>query len=97
MATELMLTFPPPTLLSISLVPLDAAETSGRFRVWLFLQDRNVLLWDRKAENGFPELKILVGVLYLWLLLYTNKDFTETAIKGCGRSWAQSWSFRHPK
>ncbi|GJJ07340.1 hypothetical protein Clacol_001541 [Clathrus columnatus] len=59
MATELMLTFPPPALLSVTLVPLDAVETAGRFRVWLFLQDKNILLWDRKTENGFPELKIL--------------------------------------
>lgn len=59
MATELMLTFPSSTVPSVTLIPLDTVETSGRFRVWLIMEDRNVLLWDRKTENGFPELKIL--------------------------------------
>lgn len=72
--TELFLTFQSPTLESITLTPLRAPETSGRFRVWLFwrqplavaegaqLQDVivNELLWDRKSEGGFPELKVLV-------------------------------------
>ena len=56
-----MLTFPPPTLVSVTLVPLNAPETGGRFRVWLLLENDNpVLLWDRKSE-GFPGLKDLVS------------------------------------
>ncbi|KAG9009815.1 riboflavin kinase [Tulasnella sp. JGI-2019a] len=83
--TELFLTFPSPTIESITLIPLRAPETSGRFRVWLYwkqavgggavtetssntvaegksMTPNNVaeeLLWDRKTEGGFPELKIL--------------------------------------
>ena len=55
-----MLTFPPPTLMSVSLVPLDSPETSGRFRVWLLSENDTTLVWDRKSEGGFPELKALV-------------------------------------
>jgi predicted Rdx family selenoprotein len=102
--TELFLTFPPPTLTSISLIPQNSQETSGRFRVWLSYipqksgsqptqaedesqglsskkqgdseakertQDKSTttsqdavtvteLLWDRKTNGGFPELKDLV-------------------------------------
>ncbi|KDQ64783.1 hypothetical protein JAAARDRAFT_117628 [Jaapia argillacea MUCL 33604] len=59
-STELFLTFPPPTIQSISLVPRNAEETAGRFRVWLFTpQEDPVLMWDRKIESGFPELKVL--------------------------------------
>ncbi|KAK4686404.1 selenoprotein W-related protein, partial [Tremellales sp. Uapishka_1] len=59
--TELFLTFPNPLLRSITLQPLNAPETGGRFRVWL---DGGVgkgyeLVWDRKTEGGFPELKVL--------------------------------------
>lgn len=51
------------------LVPRVAPETAGRFRVWLAAQDatgptRMYLLWDRKAEGGFPELKELVCRMY---------------------------------
>lgn len=61
-STELFLTFPPPTLTAISLLPLNSDETSGRFRVWLYLSDQPpILLWDRKVEGGFPELKVLVS------------------------------------
>ncbi|GJN92110.1 hypothetical protein Rhopal_005139-T1 [Rhodotorula paludigena] len=82
--TELFLTFPPaataedgtsPGLRSITLVPRNAPETGGRFRVWL-LRYRSIeqefeeslgkekwngweLVWDRKVEGGFPELKDL--------------------------------------
>ncbi|KIJ56520.1 hypothetical protein M422DRAFT_22684 [Sphaerobolus stellatus SS14] len=59
MLTELMLTFPNPTLKSISLIPLESPETAGRFRVWLTLDEDLILVWDRKTEGGFPELKIL--------------------------------------
>ncbi|TDL29309.1 hypothetical protein BD410DRAFT_779680 [Rickenella mellea] len=58
-ATELFLTFPPPALKSIQIMPLNSDETSGRFRVWLVSQDKPALLWDRKIEGGFPELKVL--------------------------------------
>ncbi|KAG6832989.1 hypothetical protein H0H92_004873 [Tricholoma furcatifolium] len=58
--TELLLTFPPPVLGSVTLMPLNSEETAGRFRVWLSSPSKPpYLLWDRKAEGGFPELKIL--------------------------------------
>lgn len=60
MQTELFLTFPPPLIDCISLVPLNSDETAGRFRVWLTKGDGlSTLVWDRKTEGGFPELKIL--------------------------------------
>lgn len=61
--TELFLTFPPPTIGSITLIPLNKDETAGRFRVWLSIpgSDKDLLMWDRKIEGGFPELKVLVG------------------------------------
>ena len=59
-ATELFLTFPPPELASISVVPLTSDETAGRFRVWVFADPSPTLVWDRKVEGGFPELKVLV-------------------------------------
>lgn len=99
MATELMLTFSSSTIPSVTLVPLDTAETSGRFRVWLYLEDRNVLLWDRKAENGFPELKILVRELCDCVSTFVLRDVeltnfypTETAVAGRGRFRTRPWS-----
>ncbi|KAJ9104217.1 hypothetical protein QFC19_004034 [Naganishia cerealis] len=58
-ATELFLTFPSPAITSITLTP--AVEHSGRFRVWLKLPSESEarLMWDRKIEGGFPELKVL--------------------------------------
>ncbi|KAI0030225.1 hypothetical protein K488DRAFT_54688 [Vararia minispora EC-137] len=60
-STELFLTFPPPAIASIALVPLNAVETAGRFRVWLTMAGsvRPVLVWDRKIEGRFPEMKEL--------------------------------------
>ncbi|UZJ56115.1 hypothetical protein CBS101457_005435 [Exobasidium rhododendri] len=66
-------------LKSITLIPCNAPETGGRFRVWLRKERRTgssdnesresraqkygdgsvVLLWDRKIQAGFPELKEL--------------------------------------
>jgi predicted Rdx family selenoprotein len=62
--TELFLTFPPPTLGSITVVPYDSAETGGRFRVWLAVERNSTpeLIWDRKTQGGFPELKDLVNI-----------------------------------
>ncbi|KIM45798.1 hypothetical protein M413DRAFT_64762 [Hebeloma cylindrosporum] len=59
--TELFLTFPPPVIGTISLIPLNADETAGRFRVWLSTKGSDIplLVWDRKVEGGFPELKVL--------------------------------------
>jgi predicted Rdx family selenoprotein len=59
-----MLTFPTPVIKAISLLPLSTEETAGRFRVWLFLslQESPILVWDRKIEGGFPELKALVCI-----------------------------------
>ncbi|KAJ9096353.1 hypothetical protein QFC21_005174 [Naganishia friedmannii] len=58
-ATELFLTFPSPAITSITLTP--AVEHPGRFRVWLKLPNEGEaqLMWDRKVEGGFPELKLL--------------------------------------
>lgn len=47
----------------MSIVPLNSEETAGRFRVWLYLDlepSDPILMWDRKVEGGFPELKDLV-------------------------------------
>ncbi|KAF5393971.1 hypothetical protein D9757_000203 [Collybiopsis confluens] len=61
--TELFLTFPPPIISSISLIPQNSDETAGRFRVWLTIAGSDItnphLVWDRKVEGGFPELKVL--------------------------------------
>ncbi|KAG0705456.1 Rdx family-domain-containing protein [Suillus ampliporus] len=59
-STELFLTFPSPALKAISIIPLNSEETGGRFRVWLNLEGSpSQLMWDRKIEGGFPELKSL--------------------------------------
>ncbi|GFZ45894.1 hypothetical protein JCM24511_03627 [Saitozyma sp. JCM 24511] len=57
--TELFLTFPTPVLKGITLLPLTSPETGGRFRVWVDRGEGGELVWDRKTEGGFPELKIL--------------------------------------
>ncbi|KAJ7608767.1 Rdx family-domain-containing protein [Roridomyces roridus] len=69
--TELLLTFPPPVITSITLVPRNSEETAGRFRVWVQMgagaeelegeeeAKQPKLAWDRKIEAGFPELKVL--------------------------------------
>ena len=60
--TELFLTFPPPVLGCITLIPRNSDDTAGRFRVWLSVgSEPPLLLWDRKVEGGFPELKVLVS------------------------------------
>ncbi|KAI5117500.1 hypothetical protein M0805_009669 [Coniferiporia weirii] len=58
-STELLITFPSPTLKGVHIVPLNAEETAGRFRVWLSMENGSVLVWDRKIEGKFPELKEL--------------------------------------
>ncbi|KAI0751384.1 hypothetical protein C8Q80DRAFT_1098709 [Daedaleopsis nitida] len=59
-STELFLTFPTPALRAVNIMPLNAEDTAGRFRVWLFLDNQPpVLVWDRKVEGAFPELKVL--------------------------------------
>ncbi|KAJ6601164.1 Rdx type Seleno protein, partial [Mycena vulgaris] len=58
--TELFLTFPPPSIGCIALLPRNSEETAGRFRVWVTLSGAAPqLAWDRKVEGGFPELKVL--------------------------------------
>ncbi|WWC60784.1 uncharacterized protein I303_103360 [Kwoniella dejecticola CBS 10117] len=59
--TELFLTFPTPLIRTITLIPLNAPETGGRFRVWVDVGagKKDELVWDRKTEGGFPELKVL--------------------------------------
>lgn len=51
--TELFLTFPNPILRSITLMPLNAPETGGRFRVWVDVGKGkgDELAWDRKTEG----------------------------------------------
>ena len=57
--TELFLTFPrstdpaAPGLSSITLLPRNAPETGGRWRVWLFMDalSPGQLVWDRKIEE----------------------------------------------
>ncbi|CAK5266011.1 unnamed protein product, partial [Mycena citricolor] len=65
--TELLLTFAPPVIGSITLVPRNSEETAGRFRVWVGTPGSAApqLAWDRKVEGGFPELKILVCIARL--------------------------------
>ncbi|KAH9978047.1 Rdx family-domain-containing protein [Lactifluus volemus] len=60
-STELFLTFPPPVLKSTTIIPLNSEDTAGRFRIWLTLSDESkpILVWDRKVEGKFPELKDL--------------------------------------
>ncbi|KAJ3836950.1 Rdx family-domain-containing protein [Lentinula raphanica] len=63
--TELLLTFPPPLIECISLIPRNSDETASRFRVWHSMPSEqvqsvsNTLVRDRKVEGGFPELKVL--------------------------------------
>lgn len=59
-STELLLTFPPPALNGVHIIPLNSEDTAGRFRVWLSTENGLVLAWDRKIKGGFPELKELV-------------------------------------
>ena len=66
--TELLLTFPPPVLKSIALIPRNSPDTSGRFRIWLqYATEEDVLstilIWDRKTRGGFPELKEAVSIV----------------------------------
>ncbi|KAF8505518.1 Rdx family-domain-containing protein [Russula emetica] len=60
-STELFVTFQPPVLQSITLVPLDLDDATGRFRIWLTVNENEppILVWDRKVEGQFPELKHL--------------------------------------
>lgn len=61
-STELLLTFPPPALTAVTVIPLNSDDTTGRFRVWLEAGDGSpILMWDRKVNGGFPELKVLVS------------------------------------
>jgi len=59
--TELLLTFPSSVIASSTLIPLEAEDTAGRFRIWLQRdpQESPSLIWDRKQEGGFPELKVV--------------------------------------
>lgn len=44
-------------------MPLSSEDTAGRFRIWLAIDEDTppVLVWDRKVEGQFPELKVLVS------------------------------------
>ena len=57
------MTFQPLVLQSITLVPLESDDAAGRFRIWLTVNENEppILVWDRKVEGQFPELKHLVS------------------------------------
>lgn len=57
------MTFEPPVLQSVTIIPLDSDDAVGRFRIWLTLKEDGspILVWDRKVEGQFPELKHLVS------------------------------------
>ena len=103
-STELFLTFPTPLIRAINIMPLNAEDTAGRFRVWLFLDGKPpVLAWDRKVEGGFPELKILVSIspivvkittIVMQLLLTHN---TETAYQRSDTAREVTWALRQMK
>ncbi|KAJ7838777.1 Rdx family-domain-containing protein [Mycena olivaceomarginata] len=66
--TELLLTFPPPTIGCVVLLPRNSDETAGMFPAFGSPRRRRrmvrqaappQLAWDRKVEGGFPELKVL--------------------------------------
>jgi len=52
MQTELMLTFPPPHIRTVTLQPMNTPETGGRFRVWVDVGGGKgwQLVWDRKVR-----------------------------------------------
>ena len=80
-STELFLTFPPPTIQSITIVPLNSEDSAGRFRVWLTVGEGlpPILMWDRKVEGNFPELKILVSNSALQMCYFTQTHKTIEA------------------
>lgn len=90
-----MLTFPTPAIKAISLIPLNSEETGGRFRVWLFpsAQEAPVLVWDRKVEGGFPELKALVRGNSVSTHFLAHRTFAEAAHQRSHPAWAVSWPF----
>ncbi|KAF7330141.1 hypothetical protein MSAN_02464100 [Mycena sanguinolenta] len=55
--TELLLTFPPPVISCIALLPRYSDETAGRFRVWVTCNGGEgqaatpQLAWDRKSRG----------------------------------------------
>ncbi len=60
-------------------MPLNSEETGGRFRVWLFLEgEPPALVWDRKVEGGFPELKLLVSTRFFLKVAATHSDWHVT-------------------
>lgn len=91
--TELFLTFPPPTIESITLIPLNSDETAGRFRVWLsYGTEPAQLMWDRKVEGGFPELKLLVMPFYSNGIADIDMLSAEATHQRQGAAWQVSGS-----
>ncbi len=92
------MTFPPPALQSITLVPLDADDAAGRFRIWLTMNEDGppILVWDRKVEGQFPELKHLVSFpsFYGDFLNGRCGRSVETADSGLYRARQVAWPFR---
>jgi hypothetical protein len=84
-------------LTAISLLPLNSDETAGRFRVWLFLSEEPpILLWDRKVEGGFPELKVLVSDEYIcpsYAVMLIGVGNIETTPSGSYTTWCVFGAF----
>ena len=83
--TELLLTFPPPLLKSVALIPHNTTETNGRFRIWLQYAAAEgalstILIWDRKTRGGFPDLKEVVSIICAGLIV------EQVTINGLSRS-----------
>lgn len=64
---ELLSTFAPvrsdgadaASVAAVMLVPKVDDASSGRFRVYMAVGGGLELVWDRKVEGGFPEMKVL--------------------------------------
>lgn len=62
---ELLSTFGPPStaeLASIMLIPKADEASAGKFRIYLLATAAATkldLIWDRKTQSGFPEMRIL--------------------------------------
>ncbi|KAG7529421.1 hypothetical protein FFLO_05649 [Filobasidium floriforme] len=68
--TELFLTFPSPTLASITILP--SVENAGRFRVWM----NNLSLPNGEGEDGKSKMKVPEGVVVKedgWVLVSDRK------------------------
>jgi hypothetical protein len=93
------LTFPnteqTPGLLSIALLPRDAPDTAGRWRVWLWLDgdgEEGRLVWDRKTEGvrvANPPWWAPDARIGLW-----RDEGAQTANPRCSAAQQVAWAFR---